>query len=100
MYIGYVGFDSNFTRSKLEYNAGVKEQYQVFATGNVINDNELHRLNCDSARFDEETARQLAKYYGMKLSRNKLWYEVYFPNKNSSRSILRARKGNMWKFIE
>jgi len=88
-YIGYVGFDSYHIRSILEYNKNIKYQYQVFSSGEVAEDSELHKLFSSSVRFDENEATRLTDQYNLKKSKDKIWYEVYYPNKNSSKSHLR-----------
>lgn len=91
MYIGYVGFDSQHIRSILEYNAGIKFEYSPVAVGDItVDDSELHRLACDDDRLDEQGVyRLLNKYSDLKLVNDDTWYEVYYPKKNSSESILR-----------
>lgn len=94
-YIGYIGTldPINRVESILERNAGVNErQYQPFAKGLVAKDEELHELNCASKRLTLEEANALAKKYKLTKSRDKTWYEVYFPDKHSSDSYLREIK--------
>jgi len=82
-YIGYVGFDSDSHR-------GIIESYQPYATSSETNDRELHRLNCESYRFTLEeikTLRNQTKIFT--LSKDKAWYQVYFPSRNSSECYLK-----------
>lgn len=90
-YIGYMGFDSNRLRSILEYNNGVTKKYQLYASGIISDDEDLHKLNCESTRFSKEEIEALIKEYNgeFKLSKDKSWYKVYYPNKNSSESYLK-----------
>jgi hypothetical protein len=117
MYIGYVGFDSNHLRSRVEHNGltekelmqrieneeiltfdcrdRCKRQYQLFAEGYVYDheiEKEFHRMNCKSKRFSLYKAKKYAKIGNLKISKDKKWYEVYYPNKNSSESYLREIK--------
>lgn len=117
MYIGYVGFDSDHMRSRAEYHgfktddffkkiedekivtmsygskSKCKRKYQLFAVGDVVNDEDLHKWNCDSKRFSLEEAEKIAQDFRLTLSKNTTWYEVYYPNKNSSECYLREIGG-------
>lgn len=80
-YIGYIGFDS--------------ETYQLYATSSETDDRELHRLNCEDYRFtlDEiKTLRKRTKIFT--LSKDKTWYKVYFPSRNSSECYLKEIDGD------
>ena len=84
-YIGYVGFDSNHIRSILEYHAGVKETYQVFAVSKETEDLTLHKDNCVSRRFTLTEIKQLILAIPVfTKSRDKTVYAVYYPNPNNS----------------
>lgn len=90
-YLGYLMFDSNRIRSILEYNHSPKitRKYQSFAIGVVKNDSELHKLFCDNERLTKKEATEIAERFKLKLSKNKKWYEIVYPNKNSSATELR-----------
>ena len=93
-YVGYVGCDSsskNTIRSIIENAANITRIYQHFAFSetDVRNDNELHRTFCDGIRLTERQAMKLAIKFKFKLANDPAWYEVYFPDKNSSESHLR-----------
>jgi hypothetical protein len=92
MYLGYVGFDSGSVRSTLEYAAKVTKEYQLYAKGMVAVDEELHKLFCTNTRLTFNSAAKLVKKYKLTKSKNKNWYEVYYPNTNSSESTLRKVK--------
>ena len=99
-YIGYVGFDTNFTRSKVEYEKKITKKYQLYAESyyfldNGADDQILHSLNCSSQRFNKKEIDQLlTDYYPFIKSRSRIWYRVYFPDRNSSVSYLRQIGGN------
>jgi hypothetical protein len=53
-----------------------------------------NKLNCASTRFTKEQADQLfVEVPGFWLSRDKAWYKIYYPNKNSSECYLRQMGG-------
>ena len=53
MYIGYIDFDTDLTRAKLEHMANIEEKsYQIFAEGEVKDDFDLHLINISSERFN------------------------------------------------
>ena len=93
-YIGYVGFDSggpqNSLRPKLEYHAKIKNTYQLFAMGEVKNDEKLHKIFFESERMNFEKISKLIKKYDFIEHEDDTWYKEYYPNKNSSQSILKA----------
>jgi hypothetical protein len=88
-YMGYVGFDSQFLRSLLENNAKIKNTYQVFASGEAEEKGSLHEAFCHDARFSKKEAEKLVKEYSLKKCLDKTRYQVYCPNRNSSKSVLR-----------
>lgn len=98
-YIGYVGFDSEQIRSALEYQNKVTKKYQLFAESDYIPDGStidttLHRLNCASNRFTKEEAEQLvAGKAGFQRKKDRAWYRVYYPSRNSSASYLKEIGG-------
>lgn len=93
-YIGYVGFDSQEFLAFLEYNAKVKKKYKLFAKSLHTSNKELHELNCNSTRFSlEEINNLMDKYPIFSLSNDNTEYQVYFPNKNSSKSYLKEIDG-------
>ena len=97
-YIGYLGFDSDRLRSILEYNANVKRKYQLFATSIEIKDSQceknLHEFNCNDRRFIKEEAIALVNsIHEFSYCDDDIWYEIYFPNKNSSDSYLKEIDG-------
>ena len=90
-YLGYVGIECGekvWLRSLLEHNAKITRQYKLFAKGNVNNHSELHKIFCDNERFDKGRAIKLQKKFKLKLSKNKDWYKVVFPDPNCSASKL------------
>lgn len=89
-YISYVGFDCQHIRSIIEHNAGLKYKFQLYATLEIPGDYpDLHRMFCESLRFDRHTAKRLAEQYSMIRHKSLTWYENHFPNKGDSRSYLR-----------
>lgn len=93
-YIGYIGFDSEIVRSTLEWGAKVKRNYQLYATSLETNDQNLHKLNCDSHRFNEaEIVKLVDDTKIFKLSTDKTLYKVYFPSRNSSECYLKEIDG-------
>lgn len=98
-YIGYVGCDvaeKNTIRSILEHHAKVstKLQFQLFATANVANDTELHKLFCEGERFDLKSVRELGKKYNFKKTNDETWYKKYYPIKNCSLKLLKSVDGS------
>lgn len=95
-YIGYVGFDSQFMRSKLEYHAKVsnKLKYQLFATGSSPDFDEVHNLNVDSKRFSESEIEEFIKKYNFTKTNDDTWYKDYYPIKNCSKCLLKSSDGN------
>ena len=126
IYIGYVGFDSQYIRSLLEHrrfsgkkgegfvSSGygetrrLKQKYQLIAQAFFEDytkaERKLHKWNCASERFAQKEIDFLIKICKFKRSRDKTWYKVYYPNKNSSESILREipsqRKSAKLKIIK
>ena len=93
-YIGYIDFDSDFTRAKLERLAKVEEiSYQVFASGEVENHTQLHRLFTESKRFGLFLAKKIAAAYALKISKDRRKYQVHQPSKNSSYVYLKEIGG-------
>jgi hypothetical protein len=93
-HIGYVGFDCQFIRSILEYNANIKRKYQCISVTDFIMDNcetdrILHKYNCESKRFNKKEIISIIKKYKFKKTNDKRWYEIYYPFENSSHSVLR-----------
>jgi len=94
MYIGYIDFDSDFTRAKLERLAKVEEIcYQVFASGEVESHEKLHRMFADSLRFNLKKAKEIAAKYALNISNDLRKYKVYQPDKNSSYVYLKEVGG-------
>lgn len=110
VYIGYVGFDSNWLRCILEYNGKVRVEpvkYNLYAQGEVPNGspNErlLHKLFSGSERLAIEEVKTLCKTIPqLKKTTKKEYsvdYEIYYPQKNCSISYLREIRGEL-KTIE
>lgn len=94
-YIGYINFDSDRIRSLLEWNAKVKQSYCLYATSSETGDQDLHKLNCDSYRFNEtEIKKLIIKHKIFTLSKDSSVYEVYFPDKGSSKCYLKEIGGS------
>lgn len=88
-------------RSFLENNANIKNTYQVFASGESEENGVLHEMSCGSSRFSKAEAEKLVKKYSLKKCLDKTRYQVYYPNRNSSKSILREiRKVNEKPFLK
>lgn len=93
-YIGYIDFDTERIRSLLEWNAKIEKIYQLYAVSSETGNQDLHKLNCDSYRFDKSEIEKLVnKTKIFKLSTDKTMYKVYFPNKNSSECYLKEIGG-------
>ena len=95
-YIGYIDFDSDQWRAKMERlsNPPIEEvSYQVFASGEVINDELLHRATCDSQRFTLRGAKKIAADYALNISKDHRKYQVHQPSKNSSYVYLKEIGG-------
>jgi len=77
-YIGYIGCDSggsrNSLRPKLEYIGKIKNSYQLIAIGEVENDQELHKLNCESERMDSKQINSLIEKYDFIEHDDTRWY--------------------------
>jgi hypothetical protein len=96
MYIGYIDFDTDQWRAKMERlnDPPIEEvSYQLFASGEVKDHLDIHCRNVASERFDLNTAKQIAKDYNLKLSKDRRKYEVYQPDENSSEIYLREIGG-------
>lgn len=95
-YIGYVGFDSYYMRSKLEHHSKVntKLQYQLFATGVSKDFDEVHDMNCLSKRFDSAEVDAFIDKYKFKRINDETWYKEYYPIKNCSTSLLKSVDGS------
>ena len=93
-YLGYIDFDSDFSRSKLEHRKNIEEvSYQIFAEGEVEDDFDLHLINCASERFDLREAKKIAAKYALNISNDHRKYEVVSLDKNSSNIIVREIGG-------
>lgn len=93
-YVGYIDFDCDFLRAKLEHLANIQEiSYQIFAEGEVKDDFDLHFRNCASERFDLREAKKIAAEYALKISKDRRKYEVYQPDPNSSYVYLKEIGG-------
>lgn len=105
-YIGYLGCDHKSVRSIIEWGAGENtkekkliQQYQLYAESGCIADGSehdaaLHKLNCDSTRFTKREAQNLIHHYPEFIkSKDKAWYKIYYPNKNSTVCHLREMGG-------
>ena len=85
-----MGFDSNVVRSKHETYEDIDFQYLHWASGDVLNHDELRRKFFTSGRLNEEDVKDLMnRYPELKPGNDPDWYEVYYPDVNSSRCILR-----------
>ena len=99
-YIGYVGFDSQEIRSIVEHSKKAEQKYQLYAESGYIADGSecnqtLHELNCESTRFSHKEVRALMKDHPAFIrSKDRAWYKVYFPNRNSSTSYLQEIGGS------
>lgn len=94
MYIGYIDFDSDFTRAKLERLAKVEEiSYQVFASGEVESHEKLHRMFADTLRVNLKKAKAIAAAYALNISNDRRKYQVHQPSKNSSYVYLKEIGG-------
>lgn len=98
-YIGYIGFDSggpmNSLRPKLEYLAKIKNEYKLIAKGEVSNDVELHKLNCESERLDLDRSNGIINRYKLSLYDDGRWYKEYYPFKGSSKTFLKSTDDSM-----
>jgi hypothetical protein len=95
-YIGYIDFDSDQWRAKMERlsNPPIEEvSYQVFASGEVENHTQLHRLFADSKRFGLFLAKKIAAAYALNISKDRRKYRVHQPSKNSSYVYLKEIGG-------
>ena len=94
-YVGYLGVLLNFSDSHdSPTNRCLKKKYQVFASGELSGNEhkDMRELMCAhdaTGRHTLEEARNIAKQFKLKLSSDDTWYEVYYPNKNSTESYLR-----------
>jgi hypothetical protein len=93
-YIGYIGHDSggsqNSLRPLLEYHAKIKNSYQLIAMGEVDNDQELHKLNCESERMDAKQINHLIEKYDFVEHDDDRLYKEYYPIKNCSTTLLKS----------
>ena len=95
-YIGYMGHDSDRIRSLLEFEAKIKCIYQLYAESPYISDGSefdqiLHQLNCASTRFgSKEIDVLMEKTPVFRKSKDRTFYEIYYPDRNSSRCYLRS----------
>jgi calcineurin-like phosphoesterase family protein len=89
-YIGYIGHDSNSLRHLLEYHAKIKNRYQLIAMGEVENDEELHKLNCDSERMDAKQINHIIEKYDFIEHDDDRLYIEYYPIKNCSKTLLKS----------
>lgn len=95
-FIGYIDFDSNFWRAKQEEltNPPIKPiSYELFASGEVTNDRELHQMFCESQRFNLRLAKKISADHKLKSSKDSRKYNIYQPNKNSSHVYLKEIDG-------
>jgi len=66
----------------------------VFASGEVGEDKDslIKGMFCRGARFSKIEAEKLVKEYSLKKCLDKTRYQVYYPNRNSSKSVLRETR--------
>lgn len=99
-YIGYIGFDSDNVRARIENEAGLKynqTEYVLIAQTNYIeeihpNEKQLHLLNCGSVRFNEEEKEKLIRDFPQFYRHpDQTVYLIYYPSSNSSECWLREK---------
>ncbi len=89
VYLGYLGLDCNRVRSILESGAKIQRKYKLIASGDVyLRERALHDLFSSDKRLTLTEANNLISNYKLKKSYSRRWYQIVFPNRNSSESKL------------
>jgi hypothetical protein len=58
--------------------------------GEVDNDQELHKLNCESERMDAKQINSLIEKYNFVEQDDNRLYKEYYPIKNCSKTLLKS----------
>lgn len=94
-YIGYIGFDSQHTRSIIEYSVKsktkAKDKYFLIAVSDKES-SDLHKYFCENQRFTELEIKEIINKYFFTTINDPNPYLVYYPEKNCSKSWLRCER--------